>query len=73
MNIIFYSNPSFLKKNIISYKDELKNQSIVRLISNIENDIKDSKFNYIMMTRCWIGIFLMSVISCQIHHKLLDR
>jgi hypothetical protein len=35
-----------LKKNIISYKDELKNQSIVRLISNIENDIKDSKFNY---------------------------
>lgn len=35
-----------MKKNIISYKDELKNQSIVRLISNIENDIKDSKFNY---------------------------
>ena len=34
------------KQNTISYKDELKNQSLDRLISNIENDIKDSKFNY---------------------------
>ena len=34
------------KQNAISYKDELKNQSLGRLISNIENDIKDSKFNY---------------------------
>jgi len=35
-----------LKKNTISYKDELKNQLLGILISNIENDIKDSKFNY---------------------------
>ena len=34
------------KQNTISYKYELKNQSLGRLISNIENDIKDSKFNY---------------------------
>ena len=34
------------KQNAISYKDELKNQSLGRLISNIENDIIDSKWNY---------------------------
>jgi len=34
------------KQNAISYKDELKNQSLGRLVANIENDIIDSKFNY---------------------------
>ena len=37
---------SIEKKNAISYKDKLKNQSLGRLIANIENDITDYKFNY---------------------------
>tara|TARA_B110000003_G_scaffold87853_3_gene89921 strand:+ start:1941 stop:2621 length:681 start_codon:yes stop_codon:yes gene_type:complete len=35
----------FEKQNAISYKEDLKNQSLKRILKNIEVDIKDYKFN----------------------------
>ena len=34
------------KQNALSYKEDLKDQSLRRIINNIEHDIKDSRFNY---------------------------
>ena len=35
----------FEKQNAISYKEELKNQSLKRILKNIEVDIEDYNFN----------------------------
>lgn len=34
------------KQKALSYKEDLKDQSLRRIINNIEHDIKDSRFNY---------------------------